>query len=195
MLNAVFNSLLGGVVGAIGICLMAKKLWSRQSFQFALLVNSIVTFSFFLMLHISSLGGQQAFSFRDGNDYSTDTNSTPQYPMDRLERRNVKLTSRELFKRPANSTFTADTESIILPLSVSDSKIVVRRYLTPVGVLFRYPVSSNDDGVAIEVFEFSLSENLSIYNPKVIIRLMPNGLGSSKIDIGSSSNLNRRDLV
>ena len=116
------------------------------------------------------------------------------YPMDRSERRNVKLTSRELFKRPANSTFMADTESIILPSSVSDSKIVLSRYLTPVSVLFRYPVSSND-GEAIEDFEFNLSGNLSIYSFKVVIRLMPNGLGFSKIDIGSSSNLNRRDLV
>ena len=92
----------------------------------------------------------------------------------------------------------ADTESIILPLSVSDSKIVLSRYLTPVSVLFRYPVSSND-GEAIEDFEFNLSGNLSgnlsIYSFKVVIRLMPNGLGFSKIDIGSSSNLNRRDLV
>jgi len=117
------------------------------------------------------------------------------YPMDRSERRNVKSTSRELFKRPANSTFMADTESIILPSSVSDSKIVLSRYVTPVSVLFRYPVSSNDDGEAIEVFELNLSGNLFIYSFKVVIRLMPNGLGFSKINIGSSSNLNRRDLV
>ena len=89
----------------------------------------------------------------------------------------------------------ADTESIILPSSVSDSKIVLSRYVTPVSVLFRYPVSSNDDGEAIEVFELNLSGNLVIYSFKVVIRLMPNGLGFSKINIGSSSNLNRRDLV
>ena len=184
---------LGGVAGFIGICLIAKSVWSRQPFRIELVFASGLNI-FFVMMFQQGVGWQ-SIDFREGNDYSTDIASIPQYQFINNQMNSVKKAYLVSAIPSSNVTVKADKGTISLPLSALASKRIIRKATHVRGWLItRYLVLSTDDIESIEIFQLTARMPLSGYRSDVVIRSISDKLGSTKIDIRASWLNNKRDF-
>ena len=184
---------LGGVAGFIGICLIAKSVWSRQSFRIELVFASGLNIFFVMMFQQGA--GWQSIDFREGNDYSTDIASIPQYQFSNNQMSNVKKAHPWSAIQSSNVTLKASKGSILLSLPALESALIIRKATNVRGwFVTRHLVLSTDDTKSIETFHLTARMPLSGHKCDVVIRSISEKLGSTKIDIRASWRNNKRDL-
>ena len=184
---------LGGFAGVIGIFLIAKSVWSKQLFRIELLFASGLNI-FFVMMFQQGVGWQN-MDLREGNDYSTDIASIPQYQFINNQRDSVKKAYLVSAIPSSNVTVKADKGTVVLPLSALASRRIIRKATNVRGWLItRYLVLSTDDIESIEIFQLTARMPLSGYRSDVVIRSISDKLGSTKIDIRASWLNNKRDF-
>ena len=184
---------LGGVASFIGICLIAKSVWSRQPFRIELVLASGLNI-FFVMMFQQGVGWQN-IDFREGNDYSTDITSIPQHQFINNQVSSVKKAHPWSAIQSLNVTLEASKGSILLPLSALESALVIRKATNVRGwFVTRNLVLSTDDTESIETFHLTARMPLSGHTCDVVIRSISEKLGSTKIDIRASWRNNKRDL-
>lgn len=184
---------LGGVASFIGICLIAKSVWSRQPFRIELVFASGLNI-FFVMMFQQGVGWQN-IDFREGNDYSTDIASIPQHQFINNQVSSVKKAHPWSAIQSLDVTLEASKGSILLPLSALESALIIRKATNVRGwFVTRNLVLSTDDTESIETFHLTARMPLSGHTCDVVIRSISEKLGSTKIDIRASWRNNKRDL-
>ena len=180
--DSYYPVLSGGVAGFFGICLIAKSVWSRQSFRIELVFASGL--NIFFALFFQQGVGWQNIDFRKGNDYSTDIASIPQYQFINNQMSRVKKAYLWSAIQSSDVTLKASKGSILLPLSASESTLIIRKATNVRGWLItRNLVLSTDITEFIEIFQLTARLPLSDHRCDVVIRSIPEKLGSTKIDI------------
>ena len=184
---------LGGVASFIGICLIAKSVWSRQPFRIELVFASGLNIFFVMMFQQGA--GWQSIDFREGNDYSTDIASIPQHQFINNQVSSVKKAYPWSAIQSSDVTLEASKGSILLPLSALESALIIRKATNVRGwFVTRNLVFSTDDTESIETFHLTARMPLSGHKCDVVIRSISEKLGSTKIDIRASWRNNKRDL-
>ena len=184
---------LGGFAGVIGIFLIAKSVWSKQLFRIELLFASGLNI-FFVIVFQQNIGWQN-IDLREGNDYSTDIASIPQYQFINNQRDSVKKAYPLSAIQSSDVTLKASTGSIFLPYSAPESARLIRKVVNIRGwSVTRRLVLSADNTESIEIFQFEARVPLIGHISDVVIRSIPDKLGSTKIDIRASWRNNKRDL-
>jgi|TARA_B110000908_G_scaffold15139_1_gene17293 hypothetical protein len=181
---------IGAIVG-LGICV--KCLIAQQKLRLQLLIAcGVLVFS----ATVSQFRfGIQNLNFIKANDYSTDSVNPPRFKRTKHERLVVKETNwlGAFFYIP-HQIIKADIDSVTLPLSPLDSKIVVKRAAMHLGwaQVGSSTISSKDIGY-VEVFEFRGYRPIKKLTD-MSIRVASIEPDYSVIDIRSSSRLRTRDL-
>ena len=184
---------LGGVASFIGICLIAKSVWSRQPFRIELVFASGLNIFFVMMFQKGA--GWQNIDFREGNDYSTDIASIPQHQFINNQVSSVKKAHPWSAIQSSDVTLKASTGSVFLPYSAPESARLIRKVINVRGLFAtRRLVLSADNTESIEIFQFESRFPLSGHICDVVIRSISDKLGSTKIDIRASWRNNKRDL-
>ena len=184
---------LGGVASFIGICLIAKSVWSRQPFRIELVFASGLNIFFVMMFQQGA--GWQNIDFREGNDYSTDIASIPQHQFINNQVSSVKKAHPWAAIQSSDVTLEASKGSILLPLSALESALIIRKATNVRGwFVTRNLVFSTDDTESIETFHLTARMPLLGHTCDVVVRSISEKLGSTKIDIRASWRNNKRDL-
>ena len=125
----------GGVGAIIGIGLCIKRKFNKISFG----GEGLVTF---LMCLLSVLGfqliyGWQSIDLSAGNDYSTDTINPPQFNQSKHDRlHSHQMPSYWRFLDIPHKVLKSDTDSLVLPMSGFDSKIIIKQVINKLGWMF-----------------------------------------------------------
>ena len=156
----------------------------------------IYMFCILTVVSIEFIYGWNNLDLSAANDYSTDAMNPPQFNQSKNERLLIKEPSKLLsFMSIPHKIRKADTDTIVLPISGFDSKLLVKRALNKLGWMLvqRFDDVSNDN-----VFNETYTVIGGITGIRVLtdvaVRVRSNNLGVSAIDIRASSNNSRRDL-
>jgi|TARA_B110000908_G_scaffold15139_1_gene17292 hypothetical protein len=187
-------TLLGAVGVGLGLVMITKSLVYREPFRLELLLVCVLMCIMFLFMQFTY--GWQNIDYKRGNDYSTDIVNLPQYKLTKYERLHVKETSSLWsFMDIPHSIVKADTDSIVLPLSALESKIVLNQATAALDwMLIRYTTNISDGINSSENYEFLAGNPELSQRTDLLVRIVSTEAGSSVIDIRSSSPGRRRDL-
>lgn len=187
-------SFCGGVGAIIGIGLCIKRKFNKISFGGEGLVIFLICL--LSVLGVQLLYGWQSIDLSAGNDYSTDAINPPQFNQSKNDRlHSHQMSSFWRFMDIPHKVLKSDTDSLVLPMSGFDSKIMIKKAIYGLGWVF---VRRLDDASASEGFNETYL--LRAGNPgiagrtDVAVRVVTNNEGFSVVDIHSSSSHSRRDL-
>ncbi|MBT3619600.1 MAG: hypothetical protein HN523_04160 [Porticoccaceae bacterium] len=187
-------SFCGGVGAIIGIGLCIKRKFNKISFGGEGLVIFLICL--LSVLGVQLLYGWQSIDLSAGNDYSTDAINPPQFNQSKHDRlHSHQMPSFWRFMDIPHKVLKSDTDSLVLPMSGFDSKIMIKKAIYGLGWVF---VRRLDDASASEGFNETYL--LRAGNPgiagrtDVAVRVVTNNEGFSVVDIHSSSSHSRRDL-
>lgn len=187
-------SFCGGVGAIIGIGLCIKRKFNKISFGGEGLVIFLICL--LSVLGVQLLYGWQSIDLSAGNDYSTDAINPPQFNQSKNDRlHSHQMSSFWRFMDIPHKVLKSDTDSLVLPMSGFDSKIMIKKAIYGLGWVF---VRLLDDASASEGFNETYL--LRAGNPgiagrtDVAVRVVTNNEGFSVVDIHSSSSHSRRDL-
>ena len=187
-------SFCGGVGAIIGIGLCIKRKFNKISFGWEGLV--IFLTCLLSVLGVQLLYGWQSIDLSAGNDYSTDAINPPQFNQSKHDRlHSHQMPSFWRFMDIPHKVLKSDIDSLVLPMSGFDSKIMIKKALYGLGWVF---VGQLDDASASEGFNETYL--LRAGNPgiagrtDVAVRVVTNNEGFSVVDIHSSATHSRRDL-
>jgi hypothetical protein len=187
-------SFCGGVGAIIGIGLCIKRKFNKISFGWEGL--EIFLTCLLSVLGVQLLYGWQSIDISAGNDYSTDAINPPQFNQSKNDRlHSHQMSSFWRFMDIPHKVLKSDTDSLVLPMSGFDSKIMIKKAIYGLGWVF---VRRLDDASASEGFNETYL--LRAGNPgiagrtDVAVRVVTNNEGFSVVDIHSSSSHSRRDL-
>ena len=187
-------TLLGAVGVGLGLVIIIKSLLYREPFCLELLLVCGLMCIMFLFVQFTY--GWQNFDYKRANDYSTNIVNVPQYKLTKYERLHVKESSSLwAFMDIPHSIVKADTDSLVLPLSALESKIVLNQATAALDwVLVRHTTSISDGIGFSENYEFLAGNPGVAQRTDLLVRIASTKPGSSVIDIRSSSPGRRRDL-
>lgn len=187
-------SFCGGVGAIIGIGLCIKRKFNKISFGWEGLV--IFLACLLSVLGVQLLYGWQSIDLSAGNDYSTDAINPPQFNQSKHDRlHSHQMPSFWRFMDIPHKVLKSDIDSLVLPMSGFDSKIMIKKAIYGLGWVF---VGQLDDASASEGFNETYL--LRAGNPgiagrtDVAVRVVTNNEGFSVVDIHSSASHSRRDL-
>lgn len=187
-------SFCGGVGAIIGIGLCIKRKFNKISFGWEGLV--IFLTCLLSVLGVQLLYGWQSIDLSAGNDYSTDAINPPQFNQSKHNRlHSHQMPSFWRFMDIPHKVLKSDIDSLVLPMSGFDSKIMIKKAIYGLGWVF---VGQLDDASASEGFNETYL--LRAGNPgiagrtDVAVRVVTNNEGFSVVDIHSSAPHSRRDL-
>jgi hypothetical protein len=187
-------SFCGGVGAIIGIGLCIKRKFNKISFGGEGLVIFLICL--LSVLGVQLLYGWQSIDLSAGNDYSTDAINPPQFNQSKNDRlHSHQMSSFWRFMDIPHKVLKSDTDSLVLPMSGFDSKIMIKKAIYGLGWVF---VRRLDDASASEGFNETYL--LRAGNPgiagrtDVAVRVVTNNEGFSVVDIHSSASHSRRDL-
>ena len=187
-------SFCGGVGAIIGIGLCIKRKFNKISFGWEGLV--IFLTCLLSVLGVQLLYGWQSIDLSAGNDYSTDAINPPQFNQSKYDRlHSHQMPSFWRFMDIPHKVLKSDIDSLVLPMSGFDSKIMIKKAIYGLGWVF---VKQLDDASASEGFNETYL--LRAGNPgiagrtDVAVRVVTNNEGFSVVDIHSSASHSRRDL-
>ena len=187
-------SFCGGVGAIIGIGLCIKRKFNKISFGWEGLV--IFLTCLLSVLGVQLLYGWQSIDLSAGNDYSTDAINPPQFNQSKYDRlHSHQMPSFWRFMDIPHKVLKSDIDSLVLPMSGFDSKIMIKKAIYGLGWVF---VEQLDDVSASEGFNETYL--LRAGNPgiagrtDVAVRVVTNNEGFSVVDIHSSASHSRRDL-
>ena len=184
----------GGVGAIIGIGLCIKRKFHKTPFG----GEGLVVFLTCLLsvLGVQILYGWQSIDLSAGNDYSTDAINPPQFNQSKNDRlHSQQMPSLWHFMDIPHKVLKSDTDSLVLPMSGLDSKIMIKKAIYRLGLVF---VRRLDDASTSE--NFNETYLLRARNPgfagstDVALRIVTNNKGFSVVDIHSSASHSRRDL-
>jgi hypothetical protein len=156
----------------------------------------IYLFCILTVVSIEFIYGWNNLDLSAANDYSTDAMNPPQFNQSKNERLLVKEPSKLLsFMNIPHKIRKAGTDSIVLPLSGFDSKILVKQALNKLGWMLvqRFDDVSNHNGFNETYTVIGGVTGIRVFTD-VAVRVRSNNLGVSVIDIRASSNNSRRDM-
>ena len=184
----------GGVGAIIGIGLCIKRNLNKTPFGREGLVIFLACLS--SVISVQLIYGWQSVDLSAGNDYSTDAINPPQFNQSKFGRlRFQQMPSFWRFLDIPHKVLKSDTDSLVLPMSGFDSKIIIKKASYGLGWVF---VGQLDDASASEGFNETYL--LRAGNPgiagrtDVAVRVVTNNEGFSVVDIHSSATHSRRDL-
>ena len=187
-------SFCGGVGAIIGIGVCIKRKFNKISFGWEGLV--IFLTCLLSVLGVQLLYGWQSIDLSAGNDYSTDAINPPQFNQSKHDRlHSHQMPSFWRFMDIPHKVLKSDIDSLVLPMSGFDSKIMIKKAIYGLGWVF---VGQLDDASASEGFNETYL--LRAGNPgiagrtDVAVRVVTNNEGFSVVDIHSSASHSRRDL-
>ena len=184
----------GGVGAIIGIGLCIKRNLNKTPFGREGLVIFLACLS--SVISVQLIYGWQSVDLSAGNDYSTDAINPPQFNQSKYGRlRFQQMPSFWRFLDIPHKVLKSDTDSLVLPMSGLDSKIMIKKAIYRLGWVF---VRRLDDASTSE--SFNETYLLRARNPgiagstDVALRIVTNNKGFSVVDIHSSASHSRRDL-
>ena len=187
-------SVLGGFGAILGIILTVNNKLERAPFVLEKLCIFLACISSIVFIEV--LYGFENINLAVGNDYSTDAINPPQFNQSKYGRlRFHQMPSFWCFLDIPHKVLKSDTDSLVLPMSGFDSKIIIKQVINKLGWMF---VRLMDNASTSEGFNETYL--LRAGNPgiaghtDVAVRVVTNNEGFSVVDIHSSSYHSRRDL-
>lgn len=190
----VISLILGGVgaILGIGLCIM------RKHQQHAVRSDTIVLFfmCLFTVVFFQFVYGWQSLDLTAGNDYSTDITNSPQYQLSKYQRLKVKEVSPVWgFMDIPPKTLKSDTDSLVLPKSGVELKIIINQVTNKLGwIVSRRSGSLTPDKIFEETYELIAGAAGVHQRTNLVVRVVSNNDDSSVVDLRSSSPGRRRDF-
>ena len=125
----------GGVGAIIGIGLCIKRNLNKTPFGREGLVIFLACLS--SVISVQLIYGWQSVDLSAGNDYSTDAINPPQFNQSKFGRlRFQQMPSFWRFLDIPHKVLKSDTDSLVLPMSGFDSKIIIKQVINKLGWMF-----------------------------------------------------------
>ena len=197
----IFGTTLLGLIGAVGgLGIIIKRRLNRQAFRPELLI--VCAALFFNAAVVQAKFGFQNVDLKNAHDYSTNIVNPPQFLQTKDQRqlvqtRSVRYKQFVLFPLTpvSDEIFKADTDSIVLPLSGVDSKIVLKRVIERSGwSMTSYSVSSRDHIDFSETYNYHGYVALAKQRSSLAVSIISTQPGRSVIDIRVASRTGYRSL-
>ena len=197
----IFGTTLLGLIGAVGgLGVIIKRRLNRQAFRPELLI--VCAALFFNAAVVQAKFGFQNVDLKNAHDYSTNIVNPPQFLQTKDQRQLVqtrsvpsKLFGLFLGTPVSDEIFKADTDSIVLPLSGLDSKIVLKRVIERSGwSMTSYSVSSRDHIDFSETYNYHGYVALAKQRSSLAVSIISTQPGRSVIDIRVASRTGYRSL-
>jgi len=191
----ILTIILGGIGALSGVGLLIKQRGGDKPARpeaimvFLMCMFSVVWVQVFY-------GWQFIFDLTAGNDYTTDIADVPQFQQSKHERLIVKEVSPIWgFMDIPHVILKADIDTIFLPLSGLESKVIVKRAINKLGWrLVRYSDNTSAVDGFNQTYEIVGGNGGVNQLTDLVVRIVSDNAESSAVDIRSSSPGRRRDL-
>ena len=184
---------LGAGFGVVGGCRLVQQTLQGEAIR--LKSASLLVLTVSLLSVVQGSFGFQNLNWEKGNDYSTSISDVPEFSLNKVERlRSQDVSPLWSFMDIPHAILKSNTDSVVLPKSGLDTKIIVIKTVNKMGWRVARRFSETVDNNFKEVYEIVGGIAGSPRRTDLIVRVGSVSGSSSVIDVRSSSPGRRRDL-